>query len=73
MEILDKIVSKISVNFTKLLFGIIILGMFFINSIYLYVDMPAFRINNIFNYLGVLFNDALAAAKYSSANSSTVA
>ena len=59
MKILDKIVSKISVNFTKLLFGIIILGMLFINSIYLYVDMPAFRINNIFNYLGILFNGIL--------------
>lgn len=56
MKKISKIISNISENFIKILFTFIIAGMLIINSVYLYTDMPAFKINNIFNYIGILIN-----------------
>lgn len=56
IDVLNKLISKISINFLIILFVIIIIGMFFINSVYLYIDTAAFKINNIFNYLGIIIN-----------------
>ena len=50
MEKIDKIISKISINFLRKLFIVIIIGMFFVNSVYLYTDTPDFRLNNSYNY-----------------------
>ena len=57
--IIDKIISGIAVNFSRILFAVIIIGMFFINSVYLYIDKPDFRMNNIYNYLGITINIVL--------------
>lgn len=56
MKKINNVISNISENFARILFGVIIIGMFFINSIYVYDDSPGFKTNNIFNYLGILFN-----------------
>ena len=52
----DLIIHKISISFVIVLFSIIIVGMFLVNSIYLYIDKPAFQINNIWNYLAIIIN-----------------
>ncbi len=56
ITILDKIISKISIYFLVILFAVIIIGMLLVNSVYLYVDKPDFKINNSWNYLGIIMN-----------------
>lgn len=53
LEIIDRFISKIAIYFVRILFGMIVIGMLFVNSIYLYSDMPDFRLNNGWNYLGI--------------------
>lgn len=59
INISDKITSKISKYFLIILFVVITIGMLFINSIYLYIDKPDFKMNNIWNYLAILINIVL--------------
>lgn len=56
IEVLNNLISKISINFLIILFAVVIIGMLFINSIYLYIDTASFKINNVFNYLGIVIN-----------------
>lgn len=56
IDVLNKLISKVSVDFLIILFFIIIIGMLFINSIYLYIDTAAFKLNNLLNYLGIIIN-----------------
>lgn len=53
---LDNMISQISINFVRILFCGIIIGMLFVNSVYLYIDMPVFTSNCIWNYLGMIGN-----------------
>ena len=58
-KIIDKadiIIHKISISFVIILFAIIVIGMLFINSIYLYNDSPDFKVNNVLNFLGIIIN-----------------
>lgn len=64
MNILDKIdniLSKISVNFVRVLFIVITIGMLIGNSVYLYEDRPSFRMNNILNYVGIFISAIIIA------------
>lgn len=54
MNKLDSFVSFIAKYFVMILFSIIVIGMLIVNSVYLYVDTPAFRLNGVGNYLGIL-------------------
>ncbi len=54
MNKLDNIIHKISINFVMILCFVIVVGMMFINSIYLYIDKPDFQMNNIWNYVGIV-------------------
>ncbi len=49
----DDIIHKISMNFVIILFAVITIGMFIVNSIYLYEDRPTFALNNIWSILGI--------------------
>ena len=56
MEKINKLVSFISIDFIRILFGIIIIGMLFVNSIYIYNDSPGFKSSNLYNYLGIIIS-----------------
>ncbi len=53
MKKIDILVHKFSKIFIMTLFICILLGMLCINSVYLYIDMPSFQLNNIWNYLSI--------------------
>ena len=59
VNILDIEISKITKIFLIILFAVIIIIMLMINSIYLYIDKPDFKINNIWNYVGIFINMVL--------------
>ena len=56
IDVLNKLVSKISINFLIILFTVITIGMLCINSVYLYIDTASFKANNVFNYLGIIIS-----------------
>ncbi len=56
LDFIDVFIHKIAKNFTFILFVCILVGMFFVNSIYLYIDMPDFQRANVWNYLGIFIN-----------------
>ncbi len=59
---MEEIISQIAIYFVRILFGMIVIGMLFINSVYLYDDSPDFRLNNGLNYLGIFIGLLMLAA-----------
>ena len=62
LKVVEEIISQIAIYFVRILFGMIVIGMLFINSVYLYDDSPDFRLNNGLNYLGIFIGLLMLAA-----------